>query len=55
MIEFILAGADLVQIGTLNYQNPNIGVDIVRGLKDYCVKNKISKLLDLKGQVEYHD
>ena len=55
VIEFILAGADLVQIGTLNYQNPNIGVDIAKELKDYCIKNKVLKLSDLKGQVEYHD
>ena len=31
-IEFILAGADLVQIGTLNYKNPNIGIEIKEDL-----------------------
>ena len=55
VIEFILAGADLVQIGTLNYKNPNIGVEIVEDLKEYCRKNKVDNLSDLKGQLQYHD
>ena len=55
VIEFILAGADLVQIGTLNYKNPNIGVEIVEDLKEYCRKNKVDNLSDLKGQLKYHD
>jgi len=52
VIEFILAGASLVQIGTLNYTNPNIGVDIVNGLKQYCSKNNVN-LLDIVGQIKY--
>ena len=55
VIEFILAGADLIQIGTLNYKNPNIGVEIVEDLKKYCRKNKVDNLSDLKGQLKYHD
>ena len=55
VIEFILAGADLVQIGTMNYQNPNIGVDILRDLEEYCKVNKIKKLSDIKGKVEYYE
>ena len=55
VIEFILAGADLVQIGTLNYKNPNIGVDILAELENYCDSNKIDNLSELKGQVKYYD
>ena len=55
VIEFILAGADLVQIGTMNYQNPNIGVDILNDLEEYCKKNKIKRLSDIKGKVEYYE
>ena len=55
VIEFILAGADIVQIGTLNYMNPNIGVEIIKDLNSYCKNNNIDKLSDLKGQVIYHD
>ena len=55
VIEFILAGADLVQIGTMNYQNPNIGVQILDDLKKYCRINKIDKLSDIKGNIEYYE
>ena len=55
VIEFILAGADLIQIGTLNYKNPNIGVDILADLIKYCKYYKIDNLSDIKGQVEFYD
>ncbi len=54
VIEFILAGADLVEIGTLNYTNPNIGVQIQHDLIKFCKENKVDKLSDLKGKVKYH-
>ena len=52
VIEFILAGATLIQIGTLNYTNPNIGVDITEKIKNYCSDKKIN-LKDIIGQVKY--
>ena len=55
VIEFILAGASLVQIGTLNYTNPNIGVEIINNLKKYCSDNNIYNLSDLKGQIKYYE
>ena len=55
VIEFILAGASLVEIGTLNYTDPNRGVTIVDNLKKFCLDNKINNLLDLKGQINYYE
>ena len=55
VIEFILAGADLVQIGTLNYKNPNIGVKIISDLNKFCVSQDIDDLSDLKGKVQLHE
>ena len=55
VIEFILAGAHLVQIGTQNYTNPAAGTDIVKSLEKYCKDNQINNLLDIKGQISYHD
>ena len=55
VIEFILAGADSVQIGTLNYRNPNIGIEIINDLNFFVEKNNIDNLSDLKGKVIYHD
>ena len=54
VIEFILAGASLVEIGTLNYTNPNIGIDIIGKIKKYCSANKIN-LKDIIGQVKYYE
>ena len=55
VVEFILAGADLVQIGTLNYKNPNIGVEIISDLNNFCETQKITNISDLKGKVKYYD
>ena len=55
VIEFILAGASLVQIGTYNYTNPNIGVDILSDLNIFCKKNSINNISTLKGQINYHE
>ena len=52
IIEFILAGADLIQIGTLNYKEPGIGVRLASELSDYLKKNNIGSISDLKGQLE---
>jgi len=53
VLEFILAGASLVEIGTLNYSDPNKGIKIIKNLQNYCIDNKINRLLDLKGQISY--
>ena len=55
VIEFILAGADLVQIGTLNYRNPNLGIDILDDLMKFCRDNNISRITDLKGKLKLYD
>ena len=51
IIEFILAGADLVEIGTMNYQDPSIGVKIKNDLIEYCNQHKISNIQELKGKM----
>ena len=55
VIEFILAGADLVQIGTLNYKNPNLGVQILSELIKFCEDKELSNLSDLKGGLKLYD
>ena len=52
-IEFLLCGASCVQIGTANFVNPKISIEIINGLKDYCEKNKLSSISELIGQA--HD
>ena len=54
VIEFLLAGATMIQIGTMNYQNPNLGAQIKKELVTYYSQNGIENTEDLIGKVEYH-
>jgi dihydroorotate dehydrogenase (NAD+) catalytic subunit len=48
-IEFILAGASAIQVGTANFIDPTVSVKIVDGIEDYMKRHKISTLADLVG------
>jgi len=48
-IEFILAGASAIQIGTANLVNPRTGIEVIRGIKKYLVQNKINHIQKLIG------
>jgi len=48
-IEFILAGASAVSLGTVNLVSPNSGEYILSGIKKYMNKNKINDLGKLRG------
>jgi len=48
-IEFILAGASAIQIGTANLVNPKISTEVIQGIKKYLAENKIHHLRRLIG------
>lgn len=48
-IEFILAGASAIEVGTANFIDPQISVKIVDGIAEYLEKNNISSIQDLIG------
>ena len=50
-LEFILAGATAVSIGTANFHNPYATVETVDGIRDYMVKNGIQDIRELIGAV----
>jgi len=54
VIEFLLAGASLVQIGTMCYQNPNLGPQMKDELSQYLKSQGIDDLCELIGGVESH-
>ena len=54
VVEFILAGASLVQIGTMNYQNPNLGAQLKEKLLQYFSQNGTDTIEDLIGKVDCH-
>lgn len=48
-LEFIIAGASAVQVGTANFINPRCSIEIVDGISDYLREKKIGELKDLVG------
>jgi dihydroorotate dehydrogenase (NAD+) catalytic subunit len=47
IVEFMLAGASAVQIGTASYWDPCATEKIVDGLRDWCLEHKVPRLADL--------
>ncbi len=52
VVEFMLAGARAVQIGTANFFNPELAGEILAFLEQYCLENQISCLQDIIGQAK---
>jgi dihydroorotate dehydrogenase (NAD+) catalytic subunit len=50
-IEFILAGATAIQIGTASFINPLAAVKILSGIEEFLSKNGFSDVSELKGYV----
>jgi len=48
-LEFIMAGASAVAVGTGNFINPQLTVEIIRGLENYCLQYGIESITELVG------
>lgn len=48
-IEFFIAGASAIEIGTWNFINPSIMIEVIDGIQAYMVENKIQTLSELIG------
>ena len=48
-IEFIMAGATCIQVGTAYFINPRIGLDIIEGIKNYMEEEGINSLDEIRG------
>src|SRR5213592_4787554 len=53
-IEFMLAGASAVQVGTANFVDPFIWPKLVDGLRDYMQRHAIARAADLVGAIDTH-
>ncbi|MEI7811786.1 MAG: dihydroorotate dehydrogenase [Ignavibacteria bacterium] len=51
-VEFMIAGASAIQLGTVNFIDPNAGIKIIQGLSDYCVKMAITNLKDITASYQ---
>lgn len=50
-LEFILAGASAVSVGTANFANPRAVLDIVSGIEEYMAKKNVTDINELIGIV----
>ncbi len=51
-IEMMLAGASAVSVGTANFHNPAVTMEIVEGIEEYLKANKIEDVRELVGAVK---
>ena len=51
-LEFIIAGATAVQVGTANFVDPFIWPKLIAGLSAYLERHKVARISDLVGRVE---
>ncbi len=51
-VEFFLAGASAVQIGTANYLDPRKAIEVADGLRDYLARRGLSHLDELIGKMQ---
>jgi dihydroorotate dehydrogenase (NAD+) catalytic subunit len=50
-IEFLLAGATAVEVGTANYVEPGGGAEIAQGIADYLVRHELRSPADIRGKL----
>jgi len=51
-VEFMLAGATAVAVGTANFIDPTTTIRVVDGLAEYCHRHSIERIADLVGALE---
>ena len=51
-IEFMLAGASAIQVGTANFIDPQVSVKIIKGIEDYLERHHIDSATELIGAME---
>lgn len=51
-IEFFLAGATAIEIGTANFIDPSVTMKVVDGIEDYLKRHKLESINQIIGQLE---
>jgi len=51
-VEFLLAGATAIAVGTANFINPNVTIEIIEGIERYLVNNRMRDVYQLIGSLE---
>ena len=51
-LEFLIAGATAIQIGTANFVNPKITMEVADGIKEYLIQEKLTDVRQIIGSLE---
>ena len=51
-VEFMLAGASAIQIGTYNFVDPTVSIKVIDGLNDYCDRHGFKSVKELIGALD---
>ncbi len=52
-LEFFIAGAAAVQVGTMNFSRPNCYTEIEAGLREYLTRHELRDISELVGTIKY--
>jgi dihydroorotate dehydrogenase (NAD+) catalytic subunit len=50
-LEFLIAGASAVSVGTANFVNPCAAIEVLEGIEDYCRRHQIADIANLTGSL----
>jgi dihydroorotate dehydrogenase (NAD+) catalytic subunit len=50
-LEFLIAGARAVQVGTANFVNPRATMEIIEGIEDYLARHGIKDVNEIIGSL----
>jgi len=48
-LEFLMAGAVAVQVGTANFTDPHASLKVLQGLHDFCREQGIQNIMEIVG------
>ena len=51
-IQFFLAGATAVAVGSISFRNPSAAVELVQGIQAYLERHELSSIRDIIGKIE---
>jgi dihydroorotate dehydrogenase (NAD+) catalytic subunit len=51
-VEFLLAGAAAVQVGTANFVDPAASMKVAAGIREYCARNGVASVSELVGALD---
>ena len=51
-LEFLIVGATAIQVGTANFINPHITIDIIDGIEAFLMQRNITDITDIIGTLD---